>query len=76
MLREKERDLTGVILTHAFWSEVPGPERLDARPQLNHALEREDGEGQEAGPGPERLDARPQLNHALEREDGEGQEAA
>ncbi|MEV0694066.1 hypothetical protein [Streptomyces sp. NPDC050388] len=48
MLREKERDLTGVILTHAFWSEVPGPERLDARSQLKHALEREDGEGQEA----------------------------
>ncbi|MFE7854368.1 nucleic acid-binding protein [Streptomyces sp. NPDC057403] len=44
-LREKERDLTGAILTHAFWSEVPGPERLDAR---SHALEHEDREGQEA----------------------------
>ncbi len=29
MLREGEGDLTGVILMHAFWSEVPGPERLD-----------------------------------------------
>jgi hypothetical protein len=45
VLRERERDLTGVILTHAFWSEVPGPERLEARSQLKHALEREDGEG-------------------------------
>ncbi|WP_435835383.1 hypothetical protein [Streptomyces avermitilis] len=48
MLRERERDLTGVILTHAFWNEVPGPERLDAHSQLKHALEREDGEGQQA----------------------------
>jgi hypothetical protein len=47
-LREKERDLTAVILTHAFWSEVAAPERPDARSQLKHALEREDGEGQEA----------------------------
>ena len=48
VLREKERDLTAAIVTHAFWSEVDGPERLDARSQLKHALEREDGEGQEA----------------------------
>ncbi|MGC4987296.1 nucleic acid-binding protein [Streptomyces sp. DT193] len=48
VLREKERDLTGVILTHAFWGEVSGPERLDARSQLKHALKREDSEGQEA----------------------------
>ncbi|POX48965.1 nucleic acid-binding protein [Streptomyces sp. Ru72] len=47
-LREKERDLTAVILTHAFWGEVDAPERADARSQLKHALEREDGEGQEA----------------------------
>jgi hypothetical protein len=47
-LRERERDLTAAILTHAFWNEVAGPERLDARSQLKHALERKDGEGQEA----------------------------
>jgi hypothetical protein len=47
-LRERERDLTAAILTHAFWNEVAGPERPDARSQLRHALEREDGEGQEA----------------------------
>lgn len=35
-------------ITHAFWNDVAGPERLDARSQLKHALEREDGEGQEA----------------------------
>ncbi|WP_019074346.1 hypothetical protein [Streptomyces hokutonensis] len=48
VLREKERDLTGVILTHAFWNDIPGPERLDARSQLKHALARPAGEGQEA----------------------------
>ncbi|WOP38600.1 hypothetical protein RKE32_34915 [Streptomyces sp. Li-HN-5-13] len=47
-MREKERDLSAVILTHAFWGEVDAPERADARSQLKHALEREDGEGQEA----------------------------
>ncbi|MFE0437259.1 nucleic acid-binding protein [Streptomyces nigra] len=45
--RERERDLTEVLLTHAFWSEVPEPERLDACSRLRHAPEREDGEGQE-----------------------------
>lgn len=47
-LRERERDLTTAIVTHAFWDDVAGPERLDARSQLKHALEREDGEVQEA----------------------------
>ncbi|MEU0213965.1 nucleic acid-binding protein [Streptomyces sp. NPDC006265] len=47
-LRERERDLTAAIVTHAFWNDVAGPDRLDARSQLKHALEREDGEGQEA----------------------------
>ena len=46
--RERERDLTAANLTHAFWNDVAGPERLDARSQLNHALGREDGEGTEA----------------------------
>ncbi|EGX54671.1 nucleic acid-binding protein [Streptomyces sp. NPDC056353] len=48
VLREKERDLTGAILTHAFWSEVDGHERPDARSQLKHALARTAGEDQEA----------------------------
>lgn len=30
-LRMRERDLTGVILTHAFWNEVAGPEQPDVR---------------------------------------------
>ncbi|MEU2718874.1 nucleic acid-binding protein [Streptomyces sp. NPDC007205] len=47
-LREEERDLTAVILTHAFWRKVDAPERADARSPLKHAVEREDGEGQEA----------------------------
>ncbi|MGV9248906.1 nucleic acid-binding protein [Streptomyces sp. NPDC003710] len=47
-LRERECDLTAVILTHSFWSEVAAPERPDARSQLKHALEPGDGEGQEA----------------------------
>jgi hypothetical protein len=47
-LRERERDLTAAILTHAFRNDVAGAERLDARSQLKHALAREDGEGQEA----------------------------
>ncbi|MFI1510186.1 nucleic acid-binding protein [Streptomyces sp. NPDC020597] len=38
-LRERERDLTAVILTHAFWNDVAGPERPDARSKLRHALE-------------------------------------
>ncbi|MGN9821801.1 hypothetical protein ACTMUQ_41725 [Streptomyces sp. SD11] len=48
MLRERERDLTAAIVTHTFWNELSGPERLDARSQLKHVLEREDGEGREA----------------------------
>ncbi|MFD5473393.1 nucleic acid-binding protein [Streptomyces sp. NPDC127105] len=48
VLRERERDLTAAIIKHAFWNDVAGPERLDARSQLKHALAREDGEGQEA----------------------------
>ncbi|MFJ4806652.1 nucleic acid-binding protein [Streptomyces murinus] len=47
-LRERECDLTAAIVTHAFWNDVAGPERLDARSQLKHALVREDREGQEA----------------------------
>ncbi|MGW7512846.1 nucleic acid-binding protein [Streptomyces massasporeus] len=47
-LRERERDLTAAIVTHAFWNDVAGPEWLDARSQLKHALAREDGGGQEA----------------------------
>lgn len=38
-LRQKERDLTGVILTHSFWDGVAGPERPDARSKLKHALD-------------------------------------
>ncbi|MET8771171.1 nucleic acid-binding protein [Streptomyces sp. NPDC004658] len=29
-LQERERELTGVILTHAFWDTVAGPERPHA----------------------------------------------
>ncbi|MFF7986948.1 nucleic acid-binding protein [Streptomyces sp. NPDC007901] len=47
-LRERERDLAAAIVTHAFWNEVAEPQRPDARSQLRHALERGDGEGQEA----------------------------
>lgn len=47
-LRERERELAGAIVTHPFWSDVAGPERPDARSKLKHALERQDGEGQEA----------------------------
>ncbi|MDC0772069.1 nucleic acid-binding protein [Streptomyces sp. HD] len=48
VLRKCERELVGAIVTHAFWSEVDGPERPDARSKLKHALGSEDGEGQEA----------------------------
>lgn len=37
-LRERERELTGVILTYAFWNDVAEPERPDARSKLKHAL--------------------------------------
>lgn len=47
-LRERKRDLTATIIAHAFWNDVAGPEQLDARSQLKHALERENREGQEA----------------------------
>ncbi|MFH8470404.1 nucleic acid-binding protein [Streptomyces sp. NPDC017991] len=47
-LRERVRDLTAAIVTHTFWNDVAGPERLNARSQLKHALAREDREGQEA----------------------------
>lgn len=45
MLRENERDFKGVILTQAFGSAAPGPERLDARCRVRHALKPEDREG-------------------------------
>ncbi|MFD5848120.1 nucleic acid-binding protein [Streptomyces chartreusis] len=48
VLRARERDLAATIVTHAFWNEVPGPERSDARSQLRRALGNEDGEVQEA----------------------------
>jgi hypothetical protein len=38
-LREKARDLTGVILTHAFWDGGAAPHRPDARSQLKYALD-------------------------------------
>ncbi|MEU9157921.1 nucleic acid-binding protein [Streptomyces sp. NPDC048417] len=47
-LRERERDLAAAIVTHAFWNEIAGPDRPDARSQLRHALDSGDGEGQEA----------------------------
>ncbi|MFF1546035.1 nucleic acid-binding protein [Streptomyces sp. NPDC058291] len=45
-LRERERDLAAVILTHAFWNDVDGPARPDARSKLRHALAAASG-GQE-----------------------------
>ncbi|MFJ1811369.1 MULTISPECIES: nucleic acid-binding protein [unclassified Streptomyces] len=47
-LRLRAADLTAAIITHAFWNDVTGPERLDARSQLKHVLACEDREGQEA----------------------------
>lgn len=47
-LRERERDLTAVILTHAFWGGVAGHERPDARSQLKHVLAAASNGGQEA----------------------------
>ncbi|MFL4953340.1 nucleic acid-binding protein [Streptomyces sp. MMS24-I31] len=49
-LRERERELAAAIVTHAFWREVSGPERPDARSQLRHALSAvpSDGGEQEA----------------------------
>ncbi|GHE69663.1 hypothetical protein GCM10017771_93440 [Streptomyces capitiformicae] len=47
-LREKARDVTGVILTHAFWDGVAAPHRPDARSQLKYALDvHEDSRDQE-----------------------------
>lgn len=37
-LRQRERELAAVIVTHAFWGKVAGPERPDARSKLKHAL--------------------------------------
>lgn len=37
-LRERERELSAAIVTHAFWGEVAGPERLDARSKLKHVI--------------------------------------
>ncbi|MER6774998.1 hypothetical protein ABT389_35340 [Streptomyces bacillaris] len=48
MLRKRERNLTAAIVTQAFWNDVAGPERLEARFQLKRALDRENGEGREA----------------------------
>lgn len=38
-LRQRERELSSAIVTHAFWGEVAGPERSDARSKLKHALD-------------------------------------
>jgi hypothetical protein len=42
-LRERERELAAMIVTHGCWDGVDGPERPGARSQLRHALE--DGAG-------------------------------
>lgn len=50
-LREQERDLTGVILTHAYWYGIAGSDRPDSRSKLKHACSAAaapDGEEQEA----------------------------
>ncbi|MFK0112560.1 nucleic acid-binding protein [Streptomyces sp. NPDC091217] len=47
-LRDQEREISAKIVTHAFWDEVSGPQRPDARSQLKHALDSGDGEAQEA----------------------------
>ncbi|MFJ9634429.1 nucleic acid-binding protein [Streptomyces sp. NPDC101175] len=48
VLRERERDLATLIVTHPFWNEIAGPERPGARSELRHVLAGGDGEDQEA----------------------------
>ncbi|MFF4934788.1 nucleic acid-binding protein [Streptomyces griseofuscus] len=38
-LHERERDLAGVIVTHAMWASLPAGERIRARDALKHAHE-------------------------------------
>ncbi|ASY37084.1 MULTISPECIES: hypothetical protein [Streptomyces] len=38
-LRERERDLAGVIVTHELWASLPAEERMRARDALKHAHE-------------------------------------
>lgn len=40
-LRERARELAAKIVTHAFWNEIAGPDRPDARSKLKHAVEAE-----------------------------------
>ncbi|MEU9267278.1 nucleic acid-binding protein [Streptomyces sp. NPDC048251] len=37
-LRERERELAAMIVTHGFWNEVAEPERPDARSGLRYAV--------------------------------------
>ncbi|MEV7991052.1 hypothetical protein AB0O67_03815 [Streptomyces sp. NPDC086077] len=38
-LRRRERELAIFVTTHRYWSEVTGPDRVDARAKLKHPQE-------------------------------------
>ncbi|MBG0855602.1 hypothetical protein I2W78_28100 [Streptomyces spinoverrucosus] len=38
-LRRRERELAIFVSTHRYWSELTGPDRVDARAKLKHAQE-------------------------------------
>lgn len=47
-LRRREHELTVFVTTHHFWSEVTGPEAVEARSVLKHAHEQAEVEAEEA----------------------------
>lgn len=47
-LRRREHELSVFVTTHRFWSEVTGPDVVEARSMLKHAHERSGGTGEPA----------------------------
>jgi hypothetical protein len=41
-LRHRERELAVFVSTHRYWTELTGPDRVDARARLKHAHEPDD----------------------------------
>ncbi|MDN0194503.1 hypothetical protein [Streptomyces sp. S.PNR 29] len=48
-LRRRERELAVFVSTHRYWSELTGPDRVDARTQLKHAHEIPPEDTEESG---------------------------
>ena len=48
-LRQREHELAVFVSTHRYWSDLTGPDRVDARSRLKHAPETPEKERTEQG---------------------------